>query len=184
MNNYPLREEGVVLESPQTAANSESDNPHSKSLDQSILDWFDLFHKWDFITAEVTESKPKWVTISSFPLNSETLYQRWKTPSDLVGVRFTGGRDGKTNYALIDIDIDSQYHPQQNPSSIQSITDALRLIGLYQHIKIRSSSSGGLHLYFPLPDCFNCYKLAIALQQTLEKHGFQIKAGQLEIFPN
>lgn len=154
------------------------------SCSETILDWFALFHLWDFITAEATEGKPEWRTISQFPLNPETLYQRWKSSAELVGVRFKSGKEGTTSYALIDVDIGSQYHPQQNSFAVQAIIGALEEIGICRHIKVRSSASGGLHLYLPLPQRFNCYKLAMVLQQVLERHEFQIKSGQLEIFPN
>lgn len=154
------------------------------AFSETIQNWFALFHQWDFITAEATEGKPKWITISKFPLSPETLYQRWKSSSELVGVRFKSGKEGTTSYALIDVDIGSQYHPQQAPSAIQALTAALEEIGICRLIKVRSSASCGLHLYLPLPKRFNCYKLAVVLQQGLEKHEFQIKPGQLEIFPN
>ncbi len=184
MNDRPLREEGIVLDPLKPVFNKQDGECHSKSPDQFILNWFDHFHKWDFITAEATEGKPKWITIKKFPLSPETLYGRWQSSSELVGVRFKSGCEGTTSYALVDIDIGSQYHPRQDPSAIAAITRALETIGIYQHVKVRSSFSGGLHLYFPLADNFNCYKLAVALQQTLERLGLQIQPGQLEIFPN
>jgi hypothetical protein len=178
VSDYPL-DKGKLVTSNQQISRGVADVSA-----QAILDWFNLFHLWDFITAEATEDKPKWTTISEFPLSIETLYQRWRSSSELVGVRFKSGKEGTTSYALVDIDIDSQYHPQQASSAIRALTEALEELGVCRHIKLRSSASRGLHLYLPLPKRFNCYKLAVALQQVLERHKFQIKPGQLEIFPN
>jgi hypothetical protein len=166
------------------ASNQQFSRVVDGACSEAIENWFALFHQWNFITAEASEGKPKWITINKFPLNPKTLYQRWKSSSELVGVRFKPGKEGTTSYALIDVDIGSQYHPQQAPSAIQALIAALEEIGVCRHIKVRSSASCGLHLYLPLPKRFNCYKLAVVLQQALEKHEFQIKPGQLEIFPN
>jgi hypothetical protein len=60
----------------------------------------------------------------------------------------------------------------------------LETIGLYRTILIRSSDSEGLHLYIPLPVSVPTFGLASAIKQCLEAQGLEVKAGQLEIFPN
>jgi hypothetical protein len=49
---------------------------------------------------------------------------------------------------------------------------------------IRSSHSGGLHLYLPLPELVKTFDLAVALHHCLSAQGFAIASGTLEIFPN
>lgn len=149
-----------------------------------ILDWFAIFHRWDFITAKKSSGKPNWITIKQYPLSSETLYKRWANSEELVGVRFQTGKEGKTQYALLDVDIGSQYHPQNDLSAFDGLMSALASIGLCCHLKVRSSNSCGLHVYFPLSELVPCYRLAVALRNVLERSSFEVKAGHLEIFPN
>ncbi|MBE7386315.1 MAG: hypothetical protein F6J95_033615, partial [Leptolyngbya sp. SIO1E4] len=62
---------------------------------------------WDFIEAPASApgQKPKWRTITDYPLRPRILWQRWQDLTTLIGVRF----DGLTTYALIDIDAESPY---------------------------------------------------------------------------
>jgi hypothetical protein len=156
----------------------------SEKPSDKILQWFAIFHDWDFITAVATNGKPAWTTRSNFPLNPETLYARWASHDELVGVRFSTSHGGETQYLMLDIDIGSQYHPLANEQEFSSVLSALEMIGLCRRIIIRSSNSGGLHVYFPLPKPFSCYKLALAVQQALQQAGIVVMLGQLEIFPN
>ncbi|MBD0336992.1 MAG: hypothetical protein ICV62_16005 [Cyanobacteria bacterium Co-bin13] len=87
--------------------------------------------------------------------------------------------DNKTSYALLDIDALSQYLDQ-----LPTIRAALETIGIVRTVLLRSSWSGGLHLYIPLPAPVSTFDLACALRQCLESQGFEVKDGQLEIFPN
>ncbi len=154
---------------------------------KKVLDWFDLFHPWDFITAKATEGKPDWTSITGYPLSRETLYKRWQNPNEIIGVRFSTNKTsngGLTWYLMIDIDIGSQYHPYNDIQQFFAVLAALRSLGLNQFIRVRSSPSEGLHLYFPLPKPLSCYKLALAVQNCLIQAGFVVKPGQLELFPN
>jgi hypothetical protein len=92
--------------------------------------------------------------------------------------------DDQTRYALIDIDADSAYHPRQNLEAIAIIRAALETIGIYRTLLLRSSWSGGLHLYLPLPEAVPTFNLASALKQCLEVQGLTTAPGQLETFPN
>jgi hypothetical protein len=49
---------------------------------------------------------------------------------------------------------------------------------------VRSSWSGGLHLYLPFAELVNTFNLAVTLKECLQAQGFRLQAGQLEIFPN
>jgi hypothetical protein len=148
------------------------------------LDFFKKFHLWEFITAKAVIGKPDWTTCSKFPLTPTTLYKKWANPDELVGVRFRNGSGGTTTYFVVDLDKDSDYHPTEHYGNFVSLLNALEQIGLFGYIIIRSSFSGGLHLYFPLPEEVPCFKLALAIKETLVNNRFTLKSGQLEIFPH
>jgi hypothetical protein len=133
-------------------------------------------HRWDFIYASRKGFTPDWKTESRHSLSDRTLLQG----GDLYGVRF--GHD--TTYAMVDIDADSTYHPRQDEYAIPRLLDTLEPLGLTHCITLTSSASGGLHLYFPLPEELPTWKVAESLDLTLRNAGFQIKGGQLELFPN
>jgi hypothetical protein len=155
-----------------------------EQLEASRLEWFSNFHLWDFITAKRARGKPEWFTERRYPLQVFELYNRWSNPDELIGVRFKGGKEGTTSYALLDIDVGSVYHPKHDLDTFNNILNALEEIGLCRSIIICSSDSEGLHIYFPFEKAFNCYKVAVAFQLCLEKAKFEVKNGQLEIFPN
>ena len=135
-------------------------------------------HRFDFIYAEHSPpgESPHWQTESRYPLSDRILDQ-----GDLLyGVRF----GSQTAYCVLDIDIDSFYHPQQDAFAVGRILSALEPLGLTAYLGCTSSYSGGIHLYFPLPKPIASWELAIAVSTLLETAGFQLKAGQLELFPN
>jgi hypothetical protein len=91
-------------------------------------------------------------------------------------------RFGKeTNYFLLDIDSGSQYH---NEDGIQAVKGALEDIGIPETVLIRSSQSGGWHLYGFLPEKVSSFGLAVGLVTALADAGLEVRAGQLETFPN
>ena len=153
-----------------------------------------LKNRWDFIYAQVPDSdqkelnwqteqlKPKaeWKTERRYPMKSRVLYHRWADPAEILGVRF----DHTTEYGLLDIDAESPYHPNQTPEALAAIRVALETIGITRSLLVRSSWSNGLHLYFPLDEAVNTFNLAVAVKFCLQTQGFEVKDGQLEIFPN
>lgn len=124
-----------------------------------------------------------WQTIKNrkggpIPLDSSHLSKAYDQHGDIVGKRF-----GKfTNYLMIDIDKGSQYHPANTDPA--AILDALKPIGLVEHIKIRSSRSEGIHLYFPLPSPVKSWALANVVHGALTKANVKIVGGVCELFPN
>lgn len=136
-------------------------------------------HLWDFIQAEIPSDgeKPQWWTVSDYPLRPRVLWQLWQSLDDLIGVRF----GQTTSYALLDIDATSPYC---NADAIAEIRAALETIGIARTILIRSSNSGGMHLYIPLANALKTFDLAVALHECLKAQGFQLTNGMLEIFPN
>jgi hypothetical protein len=166
---------------PDRCSNAESEKEQREA---SRLKWFSNFHLWDFITAKRARGKPEWFTDGRYPLQLFELYNRWSNPDELIGVRFKGGKEGTTSYALLDIDVGSVNHPKHDLDAFNNILNALEEIGLCRYIVICSSDSEGLHIYFPFAKAFNCYKVAVTFQLCLEKAQFEVKNGQLEIFPN
>jgi hypothetical protein len=134
---------------------------------------------WQPIIA-INEPDPDWKTITKYPLRPRSLWMQWQDAAQLVGLRF----DHTTAYGLIDIDIDSPYHPKQGTDALSLIRAALETIGIHRTILISSSFSGGFHLYLPLPEQVPTFGLAIALKQCLEAQGLTIAQGKLETFPN
>jgi hypothetical protein len=136
-------------------------------------------HPWDFIQAppRPPSDKPQWKTVTDYPLRPRVLWAKWQDPDQLIGVRF----NSQTRYGLLDIDATSPYC---NPESLAEIRAALETIGIVRTLLIRSSHSGGLHLYIPLPEPIKTFDLAVALHECLTAQGFQFTNGQLEQFPN
>ncbi|MGB3767739.1 MAG: hypothetical protein WA947_14380 [Phormidesmis sp.] len=124
--------------------------------------------------------KPQWHTQRRYRLKNRVLYRDWQDAEKLVGVR-----PGHTiAYALLDIDINSPYHPKQDADAIAHIEAALETIGITRTIRIRSSWSEGIHLYLPLLEPVKTFDLAVALKNCLVPQGFKLKQGHLECFPN
>lgn len=131
-------------------------------------------YRWKWLETENTHS-PDWKTNEKYPLKPRTLWKYFQDMATIIGVRF----GNTTRYALLDLDHDSQYLEM-----MPQIRGALETIGIYRTIPLRSSWSGGVHLYIPLPTPCNTFSVATALRQALEAQGFHISPGQLEIFPN
>jgi hypothetical protein len=170
-----------VIVSGETHRQSQDPLP-SDLLGQRLCEVFGRY-RWSFIQAIAptnAKTKPKWKTEKRYPIKSRVLWQQWQDAAQLIGVRF----DDITVYALLDIDIGSPYHPRQNPESLNIIQAALETIGISRTVIVRSSWSGGLHVYIPLPETVSTFNLSVAIRQCLEAQELEIKAGQLEIFPN
>ncbi|OLP18387.1 hypothetical protein BST81_10930 [Leptolyngbya sp. 'hensonii'] len=148
-----------------------------------VHEWDDQFlqlfpHRDDYLWAEHPDpgKRPEWKTESRYPLSDRTL----KQGAYLFGVRF----GAVTTYLMLDIDIRSYYHPQKDPFAIWHMIEALEPLGLVQYVAVTSSSSGGLHLYFPFEEAQASWAISLAAKTLLENKGFKLLGGQLEIFPN
>lgn len=141
-----------------------------------------IWHIWDFLQANIPTAghKPSWERVTTYPLEPRPLFRRWCSSTELVGVSF----GATTGYFLSDIDIRSLYHPQNSRENFRLFLSCLETLGLVRPIIIQSSESGGLHIYFPLAAPVKTFHLAHLVRQTLEQAGLEIKAGQLELFPN
>jgi hypothetical protein len=139
-------------------------------------------HPWNSIVAPVPEpgQSPSWHTQNRYPLQPRNLWELYKNPSFLVGLRF----GPETRYALIDIDRGSPYHPENNSENFRLVLQAAEEIGLCRHTLVQSSNSGGLHVYFFLPEPVSSFGVACALKFALSDSSCQLKQGELELFPN
>lgn len=136
-------------------------------------------HRFDYIYADHPRpgDKPIWFTEDRHPLTDRLIQQG----SYLYGVRF----GATTNYALLDIDSGSAYHPQNNPLALSRIQATLeKTMGIVASVTCQSSYSSGLHLYLPLDQEFTSWEVGLAVTSVLENAGFCVSAGQLEVFPN
>lgn len=145
-------------------------------LDDRFLALFP--HRFDYIWAEHTQpgAKAEWRTESRHPLSDRLIAQG----SHLYGVRF--GRE--TQYAVLDIDAESIYHPLRDPFAVDRMMAALEPLGIVACVPVTSSYSGGIHLYLPFDQPLKSWEIATAIATLLEGAGFLLDQGQLEIFPN
>jgi len=137
---------------------------------------------WQFIYAPAPTfgEKPQWQTETRYPLEPRNLWRQWQNPEQLIGVR--PGKE--TTYALIDIDRGSPYHPDNDAAAYGQVLAVLESIGFCRVIVLRSSFSGGRHLYLPLPEPMPSYALALTLKHAFQQEGLEVSQGKLETFPN
>jgi hypothetical protein len=139
-----------------------------------------LFHVgFNFITAENTP-KPKWRTNRKYRLTRGEFVKRHNDELTLLGVSF----GATTKYFMLDIDKDSQYHPDNDITALPKLRQLLEQVGVVRTDLISSSHSGGIHLYGCLPKNVSTIRLATLLHVTFIDAGMQITKGQLECFPN
>lgn len=123
-----------------------------------------------------------WLTVKSksgkqVPLTLQAIESAYRL------IKTIGKRFGKlTHYLMIDVDIGSRYHPENG--SLRPILAALEKLGLTRYILIRSSDSGGLHIYFPLAEPVSSWAIACAAHAALTNAGVEVTGGQCELFPN
>ena len=137
-------------------------------------------YPWNFIRADLPDdatTKAAWTTVTTHPLRPRVLWNQWQDANQLIGVRFTHD----TRYALLDLDAGGDYCTAEGVAQIRA---ALETIGITRTLLVRSSWSGGLHLYLPFAELVNTFNLAVTLKECLQSQGFRLQAGQLEIFPN
>jgi hypothetical protein len=139
-------------------------------------------YSWKFIYAKNVDrtSKPEWKTEIRYPITGRRLYDYWADPDTLIGVRF----DNQTEYAMLDIDKGSPYHPNNNHEKFKTVLQALEEIGLVRPIIVQSSHSEGLHIYYPLWQEVPSFGIACAIKASLQKNNCEIAAGVIETFPN
>ncbi len=158
--------------------NQDNYRPTSKeyAIREQLYEWFN--HAWDFIIKETPESE--WTTVKKYFLTKEKLWYKYTDLLQIIGVRF----GQYTKHALVDLDSGSLIHPYTHEKAYRKAKWALEDIGLIEDVTIRSSESEGIHLCYFLQEKVPTFKLACAMRWALEQAGFEIKPGQLELFPN
>ena len=118
----------------------------------------------------------------------------WITTSELGSHLGLGGVDPHylairpsnwVGWAAIDIDGGSRYHPSSvEGEGIEPIKEALLEIGLTTAIEFQSSTSSGIHLWYPLATLSQAGDFAKELEACLLSKGLEIRNGVLELRPN
>lgn len=130
----------------------------------------------------IVKTDNSWVTIvnpsgKKVPLVIGTVKSYYRRGL-ILGKRF----GNLTSYLLIDIDINSPFHPSNG--SYRLILNTMERLGLCRFLIVRSSISGGIHLYFPLPEPVSSWELARTAHGALTADGVHVMGGQCELFPN
>ena len=87
----------------------------------------------------------------------------------------------ETRFAVLDIDEDSNYH---NAQELHRLRENLAAVGLPGNVLFQSSISTGWHLYIPFFDPAPSKEVEQALKACLKSLGYDIRGGQLEVFPS
>ncbi len=108
----------------------------------------------------------------------------------------------KTSWIALDIDRHrSPHHPDHGYGALEMLLERCRLLGLKRPLQIRSSFSGGIHLWFPLKKPVRTFYAALSVKRGLLTPGIesgldgefytfhvpelmQLAGGVLEVFPN
>lgn len=124
-------------------------------------------------------------------LPGQDTWRTWRGPLEdyqILGVIQDGGRGilrgchwaDRTRFAVLDIDETGQYYNQQ---SLSAIAQHLRSIGLNPTL-YRSSVGGGWHCYLFFSDWEKSKEVESTLRRWLKSLGYELKGGQLEVFPS
>ncbi len=154
------------------------DSTPLREADHAFFDIWTTLPSW----SPIIKKPDGWITIvnpsgKKVPLVSGTVESHCRR-GHILGKRF-----GKlTNYLLIDIDINSPFHPRND--GIDPILAAMESLGLCRYLLLRSSDSHGLHIYFPLTEPVSSWGIACAAHAALTAAGITIAGGICELFPN
>jgi hypothetical protein len=120
-----------------------------------------------------------WVTLSRHaPLTDAQLLNALSLKENFL----RGCRWGEqTKFAVLDIDKNSQLH---NELGLARLKHSLAVVGFDKPLLFQSSESGGWHLYLSLSSWTRCVEVQETLRAWLVTEGYEIRQGQLEIFPS
>ena len=116
----------------------------------------------------------KEVPASLYNYSGKRLTENYLAGAETLAVR----QMYKIKLLALDIDKGSKYR-----YDYIGIIHALEEIGLCRYIKLLSSDSGGLHIYFPLKVAVNSEFLHVSTKAWLQHRGYEVADGTLEIFP-
>jgi hypothetical protein len=144
----------------------------------NIFSLFSTCH--NFIIAD-DATNPHWQTNKRYKLTTAELLRTWTDEHKLIGVR----PQATTQYLFFDIDRTSNYHfLNHNRAGWDAFLYHMELIGLVDPIFVRSSASLGVHIYYVFNQSLPTFKLAATIHTHLTRGGFDLRAGQIESFPN
>ena len=155
-----------------------ADHTTADNLDELFFQLWTKQPSW----SPIVKTDSSWITIvnpsgKKVPLVIGTVKSYYRRGLTL------GKRFGKlTDYLVIDLDINSSFHPSNG--GYRPILDTMERLGLCRFLIVRSSTSGGLHLYFPLPEPVSSWELAQTAHSALTADGIHVIGGQCELFPN
>ena len=149
-------------------------------IGQHFVHYFN--HGWSFIEAKVPLSgeKAQWRTECHYPLELPVLWSKYLEEETILGLRF----GSFTNYYVLDLDRWSCYHPLNSRERFNDVLRAMEEVGGRRPVIVQSSDSGGIHVYYFLPERVHTFTLAITIKRALNKHKLILVPGRLEIFPN
>ena len=124
-------------------------------------------------------------------LPGQDKWRTWTGPLEdlqILGVIQDGGRgllrgchwSTETRFAVLDIDAGSKYH---NDERLAKLTTNLAAVGLNTNL-YQSSESGGWHVYVPFTEWADSDEVEKTLKRWLKTLGYDLKGGQLEVFPS
>ncbi len=118
-----------------------------------------------------------WTTVSKhWRLSDEQILKAVSGKDATVwGARF----DWQTRFGVLDIDPESKY---QSVQELAKLTEKLAGVSLTA-TPYQSSSRGGWHVYLFLDDWQNSKEVEETLKAWLRANGYEIRNGQLEIYP-
>jgi len=120
-----------------------------------------------------------WTTLSKHaPLGDEKILSAIAGQEQAIwGCRW----GAETRFAVLDIDETSQYH---NELGLARLRHSLANIGITSPVVYQSSDSGGWHIYLFFSNEQPSTELREKISSWLKAEGFEIRQGQLEIFPS
>ena len=90
-----------------------------------------------------------------------------------------------TCYGAFDVDKNSQYHPDNAGwEHVRRLIGELEISGISTYVILRSSSSGGIHVFVNFGRRILSDAASLVLASCAHKCGITIFPGQLEIFPS
>ena len=116
---------------------------------------------------------------STWRMTDSYLERTLRNGNELVAMTF----DHKTDFVDVDIDKHSIYNHLCGGDD-SPVIEAMAEIGLSSYVAITSSSSNGLHYYFPFPRSCKTFVVAQTVFNHLLKSGIDVSPGQCEVFPN
>ena len=163
----------IIKDTPDSSWRSAVDK--HKGVDKKLpCEWSPVYKAWYY----------------GLPLTKSTIKSAYKNAPE-TGKEIGRRPSGKNNYVAFDVDSPiegkregSKFHPDN------SLVEWSRIIMLIKDriganiVPVRSSKSGGYHIYVFFDQWISSDRIAHRVKEILAEEGIDIAQGQLEIFPN